>query len=119
MAELYGILADLDLCDGCYACEVACKQENDIPVSTRWIKVVHVGPKKLNGKIQMDFIPEMTDECTICEHRLKNKLEPRCVANCPTQALIFCSGAAEILTMLRSGKRLQVCKLKGDFQAFG
>lgn len=113
MAQLRGILADLDLCVGCYACEVACKQENDIPIGTKWIKIIRVGPEEVNSKqLMMDFIPVITDECTLCEHRLSANLEPRCVANCPTQALLFCKNAAEVLSALHSGKRLQVCTLK-------
>ena len=118
MAELCGIIADLDLCVGCYACEVACKQENDVPINTRWVRVVPVGPESVNGKLWIDFIPVMTDGCTFCEHRLKENLEPRCVANCPTEALRFYSNAAEIIKALQGGRRFQVCKLKGEVPAF-
>ena len=119
MAELSGIIVDLDLCVGCYACEVACKQENNVPIGTRWIKVVSVGPEKLDGKPRMDFIPVMTEECTLCEHRLLQNLEPRCVENCPTEAFRFCNNATEILAAPQSGKRYQVCKLRGEVPAFG
>jgi len=118
LAELYGILVDLDLCVGCYACEVACKQENNVPTGTRWIRVATIGPKKVNGKLAMDFLPIMTEECTFCQHRLKENLLPRCVDNCPTQALEFCKDAAELLARLQSKKRLQVCKLKGEVPVF-
>ena len=119
MAELYGILVDLDLCVGCYACEVACKQENGVPIGTRWIQVVTIGPKKVDGKLRMDFLPMLTEGCTFFEHRLKENLEPRCVDNCPTQALEFCKDATELLAALQSGKRCQVCKLEGQMPAFG
>ena len=59
MGEIYGMVADLDLCVGCYACEVACKQENKIPIGTRWIKVITIGPNKISGKLQMDFLQEL------------------------------------------------------------
>ena len=119
MAELYGIFVDLDLCTGCHACEIACKQENSVPVGTRWIKVVHVGPEELDGKLRMDFMPVMTDGCTFCEHRINQNLEPRCVGNCPTQALYFCQNYAEILSVVRDSRRLQLCKLEGEVPAFG
>jgi molybdopterin-containing oxidoreductase family iron-sulfur binding subunit len=35
MAVKYGLLIDFDRCQGCNACEVACKQENDLPVGIR------------------------------------------------------------------------------------
>ena len=119
MAELYGIFVDLDLCTGCHACEIACKQENSVPVGTRWIKVIHVGPEELDGKLCMDFMPVMTDGCTFCEHRLTQNLAPRCVDNCPTQALYFYTNPAEVLSALQDGRRHQVCKLKAEVPAFG
>lgn len=119
MAELRGILIDLELCVGCDACEVACKQENNVPIGTKWIRVISVGPAEVNGRQFMEFIPIITNECTLCAHRLGANLEPRCVANCPTQALQFCNNAAEVLSALQSGKRFQVCTLRGGETAFG
>lgn len=119
MAELRGILVDLELCVGCYACEVACKQENNVPIGTKWIRVISVGPEEVNGTQFMDFIPMITDDCTLCEHRLSVNLEPRCVANCPTEALQFRDTANEVLSALRSESRLQVCTLRGGETSFG
>ena len=28
----YGILVDYEFCTGCYACEVACQSEHDMPL---------------------------------------------------------------------------------------
>jgi Fe-S-cluster-containing dehydrogenase component len=118
MAETCGIVADLDLCVGCYACEIACKQENSIPVGTNWIKVLSIGPEQLGKKLEMYFVPFMTDECTLCAHRLQKGLEPRCVENCPTQALSFCETPTELLKALRKKTR-HICKLRGAVTAFG
>ena len=118
MAETYGIVADLDLCVGCYACEIACKQENSIPVGTKWIKVLSIGPKELGDELGMCFVPVMTDECTLCEHRLQKGLEPRCVENCPTRAMVFCETNTQLLKALRK-KSFHICKLRGGITAFG
>ena len=117
--SLNTILCDLDLCVGCYACEVACKQENSVPAGTRWIRVVAIGPEKVDGKMRMDFIPIITDKCTLCKRRLKENLEPSCVASCPTEALLFCQNAYDALAVLQSGRRVNVCKVKGDLPAYG
>ncbi len=117
--SLNAILCDLDLCIGCYACEVACKQENNVPEGTRWIRVAPIGPEKVDGKMRMDFIPMMTDKCTLCRRRLKENPEPACVASCPTRALLFCDNAYEVLATLQNGRRMQLCKVYGELPAYG
>ena len=66
-----------DLCFGCHACEVACQQENGLPAGLKWLSVKQVGPKQVNGKLAMDFIP-MT-----CMHCGK----PPCMDVCPVEAI--------------------------------
>jgi heterodisulfide reductase subunit A len=39
MAKEYKRVTYADNCMGCFACEVACKQEHHFPVGTRWIRV--------------------------------------------------------------------------------
>ena len=119
MTSLCGILVDLDLCTGCYACEVSCKQENNVPVGTNWIKVLTIGPETIDSRQRMDFLPIMTEQCTLCARRIKDGLEPRCVNNCPTQALEFCDDTGVLLSLLQSDRRWQICKLEGLSQAFG
>jgi Fe-S-cluster-containing dehydrogenase component len=117
MSQVYGILADLDPCVACYACEVACKEENDVPIGTKRIQIVPIGPERVDGKLRMDFIPMLLEGCTLCEHRIKENMLPRCVENCPTQAMVFCRNTAEMVAALQSGKRFQVCKVKGQWTA--
>ena len=38
------LVIDLDRCIGCYACEVACKNENSIPLGVHYNKVLTIGP---------------------------------------------------------------------------
>ena len=83
MREPCGIFIDLDLCTGCYACEIACKQENAVPEGTRLIHVEAIGPSRVNGSLQMDLLPVFADRCTLCGHRITKGLEPACVENCP------------------------------------
>ncbi len=111
MREICGIFVDLDLCTGCYACEVACKQENQVSYGTRLIHVEGIGPSMIDGSLYMDSIPVFTDSCTLCGHRITAGLEPKCVENCPTNALLFFDQTTGINSALRSDKRLQLCKL--------
>jgi len=71
------LFLDADLCIGCFACEIACKQEHNLPVGRRWIKVFKLGPKKVGGKLYMQFVP------VHCRHCGK----PACMETCPVGAI--------------------------------
>ena len=71
------LLVDIDLCYGCFACEVACKQEHDLPVGPRLIRVHQVGPKSVDGKLTMDFYPMHCMHCS----------KPACMEACPEDAI--------------------------------
>lgn len=70
-------LIDLDRCMGCRACEVACKQEHDLPVGLRRIQVIDLGPRRVDGTVCRDFVPLLCFQCS----------DPHCVAICPAKAI--------------------------------
>jgi len=72
------IFVDLQYCIGCRACEMACKQENNIPVGIKWINVVKVGPRMVGNKLRMDFVPMR------CRHCAKAP----CIDACPEKAIV-------------------------------
>ena len=104
-----GILVDMDRCVGCYACAVACRQENSKEGGKK-IHIMEIGPKTLDGRLLMDYFPILSDNCTLCRHRLQRDIMPACVASCPTKALLF-GGEYDILNLLNGGKRTQICKI--------
>jgi molybdopterin-containing oxidoreductase family iron-sulfur binding subunit len=82
------MVIDLDRCNGCQACEVACREENNIPVGSRelylenrtisWIRV----RTEIEGKwpdVRARFVPT---PCLHCDH-------PPCVRVCPTGATMI------------------------------
>lgn len=73
----YKLLVDIDLCTGCFSCEVACKQEHSLPRGPKLIKVIQVGPNKVGNRLVMDFIPM---HCMHCE-------KPPCIEACPVDAI--------------------------------
>jgi Fe-S-cluster-containing dehydrogenase component len=100
------ILVNLDRCVGCYACEIACKQENQLPVGKKWIEVKQVGPVQVDNRMRMDFYPHMNQGCTLCRQRAAG---PACVEACPTKALQQCD-ASEALQLLYNETRHQICR---------
>ncbi|RDB70721.1 4Fe-4S dicluster domain-containing protein [Eggerthella sinensis] len=70
------MVVDLDRCIGCYACEIACKQENDVNLGSYWNKVQTMGPYGDFPHVEMYFLPTMCQHCS----------SPTCVSVCPTGA---------------------------------
>ncbi|UCG65918.1 MAG: 4Fe-4S binding protein [Deltaproteobacteria bacterium] len=71
------LLIDVDKCVGCYACEIACKQEHHLPLEPRWCTVIPIGPRKLGEKLHLDFVPAL---CIHCD-------DPLCSYFCPVDAI--------------------------------
>jgi len=76
MVEL-ALFFDIHRCIGCYACEVACKQEKDLPVGPRLIRVYTVGPRQVGEKLCMDNVPVTCKQCG----------KPSCMYACPQGAI--------------------------------
>jgi Fe-S-cluster-containing dehydrogenase component len=104
------LIADLDRCIGCFACEVACKQEHKLPEGVEGINVLTLGPFEVDGELAMDFVPQSTAKCNLCAGRVRRGKKPFCVDVCPTKALNLCEGQ-ELLQLLRSKRRIHFCKV--------
>jgi tetrathionate reductase subunit B len=77
MAEKkFGMVVDLSTCIGCNACAVACKQENEVPISkfNTWIESWDV--QMNDGSVRRAQLPKL---CNHCE-------DPACARVCPTKA---------------------------------
>lgn len=111
MSGSKGLVVNLDLCMGCFACEFACRQEHDLPEGVFGIAVQTMGPHEIDGELAMSFVPQTTDYCDLCAERTAKGERPFCAQVCPTQALSFL-GDKEILGLLKSGRGFQVCKTK-------
>ncbi len=79
----WGLVIDLDRCTGCQACVVACKQENNVPLSSpddvargrlmTWIQLVGVEAAGSKGAVPLPLM------CQHCDR-------PPCTDVCPTSA---------------------------------
>jgi len=83
-AARYGMVIDLDRCNGCGACVVACAVENNVPPATErandrngitWLRVHRV---EVPGEARAAFLPMMCQQCGDA---------PPCVSVCPQNAV--------------------------------
>lgn len=68
---------DASRCIGCFACQVACKLEHDLPAGPCTFRVIQLGPFEHEGRLTMSYFPAT---CFHCDR-------PACVAQCPTGAM--------------------------------
>lgn len=90
MTEM-AFLVNLDRCVGCYACEIACKDENDLPPGVGRVKVKIVDVAEFNRFYVPVFALDRRDAggCTLCPKLQIEARRPACVGNCLTNALHF------------------------------
>ena len=77
MVKEYTLVVDTMACVGCHACEVACKQEHNLPVGPNWITVHQDAPWDIEDKPQTRYI---VTHCLHCRR-------PRCLEACPEDAI--------------------------------
>ena len=86
----FGLLINYDYCDGCHACEVACKKELVLPEGQFGIKVDKYGPtKNVAGEWDYTFIPFLTKSCDLCAERTSMGKLPTCAHHCPCQVIEY------------------------------
>ncbi len=87
----HGLLIDNEYCTGCHSCEIACKNEHDLPLGQWGIKVLELGPwQRTDGKTwEYRFIPVLISDCDLCAERTSQGLEPSCVHHCLAQAMVY------------------------------
>jgi len=92
----YGILVDYEFCSGCYACEVACQAEHEMPLAQWGVKVLDLGPwpiREQDGtetdRYQFDYIPTFTKLCDLCAERTGKGKLPTCVHHCQAACLKY------------------------------
>ncbi len=73
----YVLIVNTDDCVGCNACEVACKQEHNLPVGPRWIRVYSDATHEIEGKQQLRYA---VTHCVHCSR-------PPCKDVCPVGAI--------------------------------
>ena len=84
MAKRYGFHFDSGSCTGCKACQIACKDKNQLPIAILWRRVIEVSGgewvKRGEAWIDKTFTYFLSVACMHCDR-------PICVGVCPTRAL--------------------------------
>ena len=81
----YAFTFDASACSGCKACQVACKDKNDLPLGVLWRRVYEVagGSWRQMGDAWVTdvFAYNLSIACNHCVH-------PKCAGVCPTDAYV-------------------------------
>ena len=106
----YGLLIDNEYCTGCHSCEIACKNEHDLPLGQWGIKVLELGPweRSSDSKWEYRFIPALTADCDLCAERTAAGLDPSCVHHCLAKAMTYGTLEDLALKMGEKGKMASI-----------
>lgn len=82
----YGMLIDLSLCVGCNACVVACKLENDVPLTkfNTWVESWDAGTYPTVARANL---PKLCNHC----------IDAPCIAACPNEATYVDDGGIVVV----------------------
>lgn len=86
------ILIDYGFCSGCHSCEVACKNERNIPLGQWGIKVLELGPFVYDDtpgaeKYAWDYVATPTDLCDLCVDRRAKGEKAACENVCQCKSI--------------------------------
>jgi len=75
------IVTECNKCVSCFACSIACKVENNVPLNNHWTRILRVGPYPIEEgdtfpNVEMYFLPIKCQHCR----------NPHCCTVCPTGA---------------------------------
>src|SRR6267142_568433 len=99
-ARPVGFFTDTSICIGCKACEVACKEWNQLEGNSPHFldSFDNTGDLDAQNWRHVKFLDHVPDQsgtsgnghkCTLCYDRLQGGLEPACAKACPTQSIQF------------------------------
>lgn len=102
-----GLLIDYKYCTGCLTCEVACKQENQLPVGNWGVKVSKI-IQDLGERVSIYYTPVFTELCNLCKKRVADGTEiPSCVKHCQANCMKY-GPVSELVKEMETDKELML-----------
>lgn len=82
----YRFKLDAEFCTGCGACQIACKDKNNLPVGVNYRRII---TKEIGTfpDIKVSCVSVATDDCDYCADLLSKGEQPACVDACPLHLL--------------------------------
>ena len=78
----YGMLIDYGNCTNCGTCMIACRKEKGLSLEEWGITVNEIGPAKLGGSWEWDYVPTPSRLCDLCAGRMAEGKLPSCQHHC-------------------------------------
>lgn len=86
----HALFLDFEFCTGCKSCEIACRNEHDLPTDGFGIKVLEDRPRKNpDGAWHWDYVAVPTELCDLCAERTQEGKLPSCVQTCQAKVLEY------------------------------
>jgi Fe-S-cluster-containing dehydrogenase component len=106
----HGLLIDNEYCTGCHSCEVACKNERNLSLGQWGIKILELGPWRLeDGKHwEYRYIPVLSSLCDLCEERVSSGEVPNCALHCLASAIEYGTVDELAIKMAEKGKMCSI-----------
>ena len=105
----YAMLIDYGYCTGCRSCEISCRKEKGIPLEEWGIMVNELGPKKLGGEWEWDYVPVPSRLCDLCAGRIEEGAKPLCELHCLANVIEVIPVESVPSRLSESGKRKISC----------
>jgi Fe-S-cluster-containing dehydrogenase component len=97
-AKPIGMLLDAERCTGCYSCQSACREVNQVPFDEKWLEVVRRKPVKVDGDLTLyHLLAPVLEKCAEC---VKHENPPLCMRVCMASCL-YVAPLEELLPKLK------------------
>lgn len=107
----YAMIIDYGYCTGCDSCVVSCAKEKGLERGEWGMKVMQIGPEKLQGSWEWDYLPVPSSACDLCEGRIAEGQKALCELHCLANAIEVVPLENAAARMAEIGHRKVTCYL--------